>query len=261
MYIYTIKQPGRDLKNSYGDSTQQFANLLQTLNAEFYKANVALAYFINCKERQAEELRILQSGIETEANLERQRRIRQELEEKHYPFHDAEISEQIASDAKFTAKSEWWTQTRLDRMVEHKLTLIYARAFIYSLDMFGKILKLISETANTPSGVRDIYRNFRDVFPDLVGVRDTTQHLEDRSRGLDKSKKPLNLKPVNTGSIEASNGGLIIENLSGTKFGSTMSNGSYGEIDVSPVSMQQLQCLFQSLLDSFEWVGREVYYP
>jgi len=42
--------------------------------------------------------------------------------------------------------------------------------------------------------------------------------------------------------VSAPNGGLLILNsLNGAKYGSTMADGHYGEVDVSPESMERLQ--------------------
>ncbi|MXF14398.1 hypothetical protein FQ010_27010, partial [Escherichia coli] len=79
-------------------------------------------------------------------------------------------------------------------------------------------------------------------FPDLRGVRNSTQHREDRARGLGvgREPKPLNLQPISNTFINAPQGALILNNLNGTKFGSTMSDGHYGEVDISPESLSKM---------------------
>ncbi|MCV5180175.1 hypothetical protein OFC21_32670, partial [Escherichia coli] len=83
--------------------------------------------------------------------------------------------------------------------------------------------------------------------------------LEDRARGLGAGRepKPLNLQPISNTFINAPQGALILNNLNGTKFGSTMSDGHYGEVDISPESLSKMQSIVQGVLDSFKWVGNQ----
>ncbi|MGD6735326.1 hypothetical protein ACP5PY_02660 [Photobacterium leiognathi subsp. mandapamensis] len=49
--------------------------------------------------------------------------------------------------------------------------------------------------------------------------------------------------------------------LNGTKYGNTMADGHYGEVDVSPASMEALRSVFQRLLEAFPWKGPKVHLP
>jgi len=96
------------------------------------------------------------------------------------------------------------------------------------------------------------------MFPDLRRVRNTAQHLEDRSRGLGagKNPKPMTLQPVENRLISAPEGGvLVLNSLTDNRFGCTMSDGHYGEVEISPQSLQVLCGLLHEVLQCFQWKG------
>ena len=87
-------------------------------------------------------------------------------------------------------------------------------------------------------------------------------HLEDRARGLGTGGKLLDLKPVNNALASGNNVKLLAMNcLIGNKYGATMADGHYGEIDVSPESLQRLQKILQATLEAFRWSGSKQHEP
>src|SRR5439155_8339019 len=98
--------------------------------------------------------------------------------------------------------------------------------------------------------------SFSQSFPTLREVRNSAQHVEDRIRGLGRGRQPLNLKPVQNQMVNAPAGGvLIVDSLNGNKFGGTLANGEYGEIEVSIASLERVRELVEVLIDSFPWKG------
>jgi hypothetical protein len=85
-------------------------------------------------------------------------------------------------------------------------------------------------------------------FPHLKGVRDSVQHMEASGRGLDKNEKPLKLKPIDNSMIHAPQGGVLaLNSLNNNVFGTTMNDGSCGEVEVracyEPVRRMLVACL------------------
>lgn len=85
--------------------------------------------------------------------------------------------------------------------------------------------------------------------------------MEDRTRSLGKYGKPIDLKPIDNQLIKADGGALVLNCLNGTRYGNTMADGHYGEVDVSPQSMELLSSIFQEVLDSFQWKGQKSHLP
>lgn len=130
----------------------------------------------------------------------------------------------------------------IPRKYSHRIIFIHAKSFVQALDNFQRTLKTLSTYPTLPKGISEIENKLLDFFPDLRGVRNSMQHMEDRIRGLDNRNKPLTLQPINDGFINAPNGAYAFDNLHNTKFKTTMSDGHYGEIDISKQSIAYFAC-------------------
>lgn len=74
--------------------------------------------------------------------------------------------------------------------------------------------------------------------------------------------RTIDLKPIDNNFISAPNGGaLVLNSLNGSKYGSTMADGHYGEVDVCPESMSHLQEILNNILGAFKWHGPKQHKP
>ncbi|MFD1265214.1 hypothetical protein ACFQ4M_16690, partial [Thauera mechernichensis] len=141
---------------------------------------------------------------------------------------------------------------------DRKLFGSFTAFCITLLDGFDKFLSVLAREQGVPASLAGLAEKMGQLFPDLRGVRNTTQHLEDRSRGLGagKNPKPMTLQPIENQLVSAPSGGvLVLNSLNGNRFGCTMSDGHYGEVEVSPQSLQALCILLHDVLQSFQWKG------
>lgn len=226
---------------------------LRSLESQFFEANAALNLFAYAQS-------IRPSFADQDAwQLDSQRRaeIRREVELEIGGHMSHENWDAISFETEVRFKREKWVNGTTPREFEHNLPFIYARAFLYALDAFDKFLGVLAKEPSVPQRVSELQQQIATDFPDLRGVRNTSQHLEDRSRGLGagRNPQPLELKPMANNIIDAPGGALVLNCLNGSKYGSTMADGHYGEIDVSPESMQRLQSVLQELLSLFKWSG------
>jgi hypothetical protein len=154
-------------------------------------------------------------------------------------------------------------ERRHPQRVRAQRAILVARAFLYALDAFDKLLGVLAREAGVPAELANWHSKVEDAFPSLRGVRNTAQHLEDRARGLGagKNPKPLDLKPVQNGFIHAPGGALILNSLNGSRYGSTMADGHYGEVDVSSESMERLKFILEGVLANFQWRGPKEHLP
>ena len=260
MYIFELTKPGNWLESEDKDWSWKIEQLLSHLESAFYEANVALNLFMQQQNMQIEQQGFskLQWDNEVQERRSIETRVREELGLSPFERHE---NLELEVDARF--KRGKWSSGELPRSHKHCLIFIYAKSFLYALDAIDKFIKVISSEPYVPEAIKILHNQIGKDFPDLRMVRNSTQHLEDRARGLGAGRepKPLNLQPISNTFINAPQGALVLNNLNGTKFGSTMSDGHYGEVDISPESLSKMQSIIQGVLDSFKWIGHQQHLP
>jgi hypothetical protein len=234
--------------------------LLRSLETQFFDANAALNLFLDTSSRPPSftdrEAREHDARRRSEIRLA----LEQEFDGKTSPEHWDDIN--FEADVRF--KRERWMSGAVPREFEHNLPFIYARAFLSALDAFEKLLGVLAKERDVPGEVATLHAQMTEDFPHLRGVRNSIQHIEDRSRGLGagKNPKPLDLKPIANSLVNAPEGGVLALNcLINSRYGSTMADGHYGEVDVSAESMKRLQKILVRVLHSFKWVGPRRHSP
>lgn len=259
MFVFEIVTPGTWLDYDDKDWAWKTQNQLRSLESQFFEANAALNLFINAQSTRPS----FADRESWESDSQRRSEIRRAVEQELRVIQSRDNWDEINFETEVRSKREKWSNGSVPRALEHNLPFIYARAFLYALDAFDKFLVLAKEP-NVPAGVKTYHKKVAEAFPHLRGVRNTTQHLEDRARGLGagRSPQPLDLKPIDNGLISAPGGGVLVLNcLNGSRYGSTMSDGHYGEVDVSSESMKHLQEILEGVLSSFKWCGSKQHSP
>lgn len=260
MFVFEIVTPGTWLDYDDRDWSWRIQNQLRSLESQFFEANAALNLFVN-----AQSIRPSFADKSTwERDSQRRSEIQRAVEQERGGFMSREQWDEIHFEVEVRFKREKWSNGGIPREFEHNLPFIYARAFLYALDAFDKFLGVLSKEANVPEQIAMFHAQVAEDFPHLRGVRNTAQHLEDRARGLGagNTPQPLGLKPITNSLINAPSGGVLALNcLNGSSYGSTMSDGHYGEIDVSPESMQRLQKILEGVFQSFTWRGSKQHAP
>ncbi|EPO9638512.1 hypothetical protein G3W18_08175 [Klebsiella pneumoniae] len=260
MYIFELVKPGIGINLEDGEVAWKFHGLLGQLESAFYDANISLNLFELERARVSrfDDFSSEQWEKDAKKKQELTQQVRQELGLSLYEFSD-ELNLEV--DARF--KREKWQHGESPQAHLHRIIFLHAKSFLYALDTIDKFLKVMSDESGAPQEIKLLHTQIANDFPNLRGVRNSTQHLEDRARGLGagRSPQPLNLQPVNNGSILAPQGALILSSLNGTKFGCTMADGHFGEVDVSPESMGKLQSIIQKTFNAFEWNGPKQHLP
>ncbi|EFJ6794686.1 hypothetical protein A2F76_002216 [Escherichia coli] len=260
MYVFELIKPGSNLKFENRELEWTFNNLLSHLETAFYDANVALNLFE--QERTKNNSKFDNISQTWQADVQK----RQALEMlvcKEFGYQPYEYSEQVFSEVELRLKREKWNNGEYPLAHQHRLIFLHAKSFLYALDAIDKFLKVISKENGAPENIKKLHEQLSKDFPDLRKVRNSAQHMEDRVRGLgaEKEPKPIKLKPVNNIHVVAPQGALMLNNLFGTKFGCTMADGYYGEVDISTESLAKLQNLIQKVFNSFSWEGPKQHLP
>ncbi len=260
MYIFEITTPGTWLDYPDCDWAWKIEGLLRNLQAQFYEANAALNLFEQAQARQSSRF----TREQWQADSERRSQIRIQVEAELGFELSPQSWDRVSHETEVRFKREKWGSGHVPRELERSVVSIFARAFVYALDGFDKFLTVLAAEPGTPPKIAELSARIESTFPDLRGVRNTTQHLEDRSRGLGagKNPKPLTLQSVENRLVSAPGGGVLVLNaLNGNRFGCTMSDGHYGEVEISPQALQHLATLLHEVLQCFQWRGPAQHAP
>jgi hypothetical protein len=135
---------------------------------------------------------------------------------------------------------------------KRQIVFVHAQTFLYSLDRIDRTLQVLMTFLAKPYDMSDIYKYFRQSVPDLRGVRNSSAHIEDRIQGLGPNREPIVPNPF---------GFIILENLHGTKFMSTMANGNLGKVDVTVDTLKASETAIQAVIDLLKWKGSPCHWP
>lgn len=264
MLIAELRYPGTRLDGLQQDHDWEAQQQLQLMQSALNEAAVALHLFQHARDADLGE-----PGAPEAWEAERAERqvIEQELRVAHPTAHQGndgwwEYEEKLRELVQQEVKHRAWQSGRWPRSYQHALPFLHAKTFLYSLDAIAKALQVLVDQPWAPAGIETIGGAWTAAFPHLQEVRNTSHHQEDRVRHLGKNGKPLDLKPVDNGLISAPEGGvLVLNSLNGNRYGCTMSDGHYGEVDVSNESLLLVATLLQRVLDTFDWRGPARYEP
>jgi hypothetical protein len=258
MYIFEIVVPGTWIDLEDRDLAWRTQGLLGSLQSQFFEANLALNLFEEAQGAAA--ARFLDRAAWCR-DSERRAEIQRILEVETGGMLDRVQMDQIRFESEVIFKRERWASGVMPRELQHRVPFIHARTFLYALDSFDKLLRVLAKEPGAPSVLTDAKDEMARLFPTLREVRNSAHHMEDRLRYLGKYGKPLELKPVDAGGIRAPGGALILDNLNGSRFGSTMADGHFGEVDVSGDSMGWLQAVLEIVHQAYPWKGPKQHLP
>ncbi|MHC8395970.1 hypothetical protein ACYZT8_20380 [Pseudomonas sp. LB3P93] len=251
MLVFEIVVPGIRLDYEDFDWTLKIDPLLYGLQRQFLDANVALNLFAQAEQQVA----ALYTPEARKQGSHRRNEILQEAIQAAMPqigFNGNVDYMNIVLEADIRFKHERWSAGRPPSAFAQAAQLIYAKAFLFALDGFDKYLGVLSKTEGVPGEIAKIHEQIVEFFPDLRGVRNSAHHMEDRVRALGPGEKPLKLQPSNA---------LVLDNLGGSRYGSTMGDGHFGEVDVSVESLSALQGILNDVHGAFKWVGPKQHLP
>ncbi len=128
-------------------------------------------------------------------------------------------------------------QSKYERCVNN----IYAEAFVYSLNAIRMLLKKIESLFNPPDEARKFIAEYESHFGQLVYIRDSAMHIEDRGRGVDKKQK------------EIKSGFLMLGAIDGNHFTFTGEDGKDYKIEISEATLLTAHKILQSIINSYDW--------
>ena len=136
---------------------------------------------------------------------------------------------------------EYIQRKRDESPYERCLNNMYAKAFVFSLNSIGELLRHVSKDAKSPESVRGLCEEYKKHFGHLKHIRDSAIHIEDRGRGRTRHQKPLKTHLIVLG--------CFIER----RFTFTGENGKQYEIEVSEATLQTAREIIQKLIEAYTW--------
>lgn len=257
MYIVELFQPGTFLDGD--DRTKAFSSqkLISCATNAFYEAHAALHFFLSSDVSNKESRATRQSRNIFFANRQ------SELEEYVISTSGLKMPsdyEQIRFETDKLLRKEKISFGMVPRFLKSAPSVIYAKAFLDAFSLIRRILIILRDENASLESLKDSCKLLDSYFPDLTKVRNSTQHIEDRMRGLG-ANRPLELKPINKDGFVASAGTLVMCSFIGSKFIATKDGGELGELDISFDSLQKMGEVIQMTLNSFQWYGLKVILP
>lgn len=249
---FELRVPGAWLDLAKQDASWEVGALLGSIESAFGEAALALILF-----EQSSTAAKAPSREEWAADSNRRSELSRELETElgDVPWAQREKWDEISFEVDRRLMLEKWKRGILPRQLEHHLPFIFAKSFLYAADEIGKVLARIGERGDIPPAAVAACEGYYDSFSTLREVRNSTQHVEDRARGLGRGGQPLELQPVAAGGIQALGGALILSNLSGNKFGATMADGHFGEVEVSARTLADMRDRIEAVFNVLPWKG------
>ena len=256
MEIFEIIQPGCFAVGADGKTSTDTVRISLLVNS-FYDAN--FAYILFHESMQKITVDSYQSYLELRQT--RIHAIHEEIrKEKGIPCNSCYNWDEIQFLAERQFNQERLASGLMPSSFQNKNCIFYANAFVFYLDRFDKLLDDLKPTK--ADNTDEWKRRFKEAFPDLRGVRDSSQHIDNRIKQKGRKNRDIDLKPVTGTPINISGTHvLVMESLAGTHFCSTMGNGALGCVDITQESMGKLQKLLQDVLNAFSWIGLPMILP
>lgn len=266
MYIFELMKPGTSIVDISDISQRNDAEaLLELITSCVQDAAICLSLFEDARQHhRVPESRALWAATR-DHERERERQIEETLEQQLPADLDPSAFNRarrgISDQARVEAKRERWQAGEIPQSYQHRLAFIHAKSCLYAFDTIEKSLALLGGIPGIPGDVRAASSDFSAAFPDLKRVRDSAHHAEDRVQGK-RRRARLDLQPAALGTVNVSNVGvLILDVLNGNRFGGTLEDGTYGEVEISVASVAAAQRIVQAVLDCFQWIGPESHLP
>jgi len=148
-----------------------------------------------------------------------------------------------------------WEAGELPYFCAVRLPFLHARNFTISLAQLKRALAALAKIDTGPArkAIVEALDGLDRAIPALKEVRDSVEHVEDRRRGLGRDKKKLPAVPFDGTFIVGGANLQIGEALRGDRFGTTASDGSFVEVEVSDATLEAARAAAQAVFDALPW--------
>jgi len=248
MHICIIKYPGTSIDDADHQWARKAERALSDLEGPLVEMGLALSMFEIASTSNAPSAAEWSRDADERRQLEEQ--VRLELALSPIDVSRFEEVRLLAAERHLELKSR---RGQLPRSYIHRIPFMHAKAFLFAQDRLEKLFGNLKVMSRVPPAVCTAIDAFS--APITRAVRNSVAHYEDRTRGLGPKGKPIALQPVNNSMMSAPGGALMLENLMDNRFGSTMADGHYGEIEISSKALREATETVQRIVNCFRWAG------
>jgi hypothetical protein len=134
---------------------------------------------------------------------------------------------------------------------------LHAKSFIFAVDNFLKLFKKTAAMPAFPDGAEAILAKLFTDIPNVLDVRNSLHHIEDRAHGEGPGGRKIKPHPIDTSGIKVEPGSsllLIGVNIYGNRVGNTAADGEFKEVEISEKTLTAMCAALQELINCFAWV-------
>lgn len=264
MLIYEIRYSGSRAVGLDDEAAHALTGLLMLMESGVAEAAVSL-HFFEAAMNDPEPFRVPNAeewNRESESRRSAAAKLMAELPSAQTREERWNAEQRVHEEASQEVHREAWRRGEWPRSYKHAVPFVYAKAFLYSVDSVAQALGTLAKEPWAPATISSIATAWEHRFPTIRQVRNTSQHQDERLLGRRQGNKKIALQPIVSGPIHAPGGGVtVLNNLNGNRFGCTMSDGHFGEIEVSQSTLVAVGSLTQQSIDAFTWEGVGRYAP
>lgn len=255
MRVAEIRYPGAFLTGASPEDNHALMSLLSVVEGHLADAAVALAMF----QQAAAEAPRRPFRDEEPGDYEARRALEDELRAQLPPGLSPEQRWAAEGDvydrAGAALKRRAWEAGRTPAAYARRLPFIHARTFVFALDGIIKALEKVADSPSAPTAAGAACADLKAALPDVVAVRNSAHHVEDRVRGKARDRD-LPRQPVHSHGIEAPGGGVVVvDSLFGNRLAYTTETGHLRDVEVSEATLALAQRAVQATLNAFSWTG------
>jgi hypothetical protein len=267
LYVFELTWPGTRLEGLPDQVAFDVEKMLYLLESALADAAVSLGLFeaeqAAAVARHAQHREGWEQKRAAEAALVAQ--FESQLAPDLPPEERWRLDEQTRERARIEAERARWRGGQLPDAYAHRLPFLHAKSCLYALDTIAKAIRTLGTMPGLPAGVAQAQADFEARFPTLVAIRDTAHHPEDRIRGVRGGRSretPIVAQPILSNAMHAPGGGVIVlDFLDDNRYGGTLADGTYGQVEISAGTVTGAQQLIQQVLDAFSWRGPRQHKP
>lgn len=265
MWVCELYFPGNYVTGLDGKSAAALMALFMLMETGLAEGAVSLDFFegVRSGTASAPDPYLIREESARDRQLERavEMRLRRGLPSGLSGKERWDAETRIFEEAQQEVRRGKWQRGEWPKSYKHHVPFVYAKAFLYAIDSVAQALAIMAKEPWAPDAIRAIAADWESGFPTVRAVRNSSQHQEERALGRGPQNRPLAAKPVASGGILAPDGVMVLGNLNGNRFGCTMADGHFGEVEVSATTLGMAGAMVQRSIEAFTWVGSGRFVP